>query len=272
MNWGWRPLSLCVVIIPPASMLSCGGQTSSNSPPTPSIGVSSLSLGSVTLEQGGGTQAVAVTLSRSNFTGSVTLSVSTLPTGVTANITQPGTGNSGSISLQAASNAALVNNQSITVTAGGTGVASATGSFSLTVNPPPSGGISEQVIVVGHTESFDFPSANAVQPSYSGTPDGFVTSIRLTISTTSQYTFSTFLGGSSSEQIRDLFLDAQGNVYVAGRTDSSNLPTTPGAFQPNYPGGPESGFVAKFSPSGQLLFLTHLGGSGPLSLRVKTRI
>ena len=100
----------------------------------PSIAISSVSPGSVTLVQAGSPQSVTVSLTLSNYAGSITLVTSTLPSGVTATYTQPGTGNSGSITLQAASNAALVSNQTITITASGSGVSSATSSFSLTVN------------------------------------------------------------------------------------------------------------------------------------------
>jgi len=83
-----------------------------------------------------------VNLTRSNYTGNITLATSTLPSGVSANITQPGTGNSGIITLQAVSNGALVSNQTITITASGSGATSVTAAFSLTVNPPPSIAIS----------------------------------------------------------------------------------------------------------------------------------
>ena len=100
----------------------------------PSIAISSVSPGSITLVPGGSSQAVTVNLTETNYTGSVTLATSTLPTGVTAVITQPGAGSSGSITLQAASNAALETGQTIAITASGSGVSSATSSFSLTVN------------------------------------------------------------------------------------------------------------------------------------------
>ena len=100
---------------------------------TGSIAISGVSPGSVSLVQGGSAQSVGVTLSRSNYTGSVTLSTSSLPSGVTATITQPGTGTSGSISLSAASSATLVSGQTITITASGSGVSSATATFTLTV-------------------------------------------------------------------------------------------------------------------------------------------
>jgi hypothetical protein len=97
---------------------------------------------SITLVQGGSAQSVAVTLTRTNFTGSVSLSASGLPTGVTPSYTQPGTGNSGSISLTAASSATLVSGQPITITASGSGVGSVSSSFSLTVSQAASIAIS----------------------------------------------------------------------------------------------------------------------------------
>jgi subtilase family serine protease len=106
------------------------------------IAISGVSPGSLTLVQGGSGQAVTVNLTRTNYTNSITLATSTLPTGVTATYTQPGTGNSGSITLQAASNAALVTNQTVTITASGSGVSSVTSTFSLTVNAAPSIAIS----------------------------------------------------------------------------------------------------------------------------------
>ncbi len=73
--------------------------------------------------------------------------------------------------------------------------------------------------------------------------------------------FSTYLGGSDLDQVRDLFIDNQGNVYVTGRTASTDFPTTASVFQRTYNGGPQDAFVAKFSRNGQLLFSTYLGGS-----------
>jgi hypothetical protein len=102
----------------------------------PSIAISSVNPASVTIYQGGSAQVVSVGLTRNAYSGSVTLTATNLPSGVTPTYTQPGTGSSGSISLKASSSATLVTNQTITVTASGSGVTSVTSTFSLTVNPP----------------------------------------------------------------------------------------------------------------------------------------
>lgn len=83
--------------------------------------------------------------------------------------------------------------------------------------------------------------------------------------------------------IRAVATDADGNVYVTGVTGGASTPTgftnsfpvTPGVFQPvwgshscQYPTPPPNGlwckdaFVAKFSPTGKLVYASYLGGSG----------
>ncbi|HEY8119788.1 MAG TPA: hypothetical protein VII78_00590, partial [Myxococcota bacterium] len=71
--------------------------------------------------------------------------------------------------------------------------------------------------------------------------------------------FSTYLGSTGPDWVRDVVYDAAGNLYAVGGSRSSNLPTTPGTAQPVF-GGYEDAFVAKFSPKGKLLWATYLGG------------
>jgi hypothetical protein len=77
--------------------------------------------------------------------------------------------------------------------------------------------------------------------------------------------FSTYLGGSTPVQARtfaqNCACDAQGNVYVTGATDASDLPVSPNAYQPSpASNSTQSAFVAKYNPNGQLLWCTYLGG------------
>jgi hypothetical protein len=128
----------------------------------PSITIGSVNPGSITLVQGGSAQSVAVSLTRNAYSGSVTLSTSALPSGVTATFAEPGTGNAGSISLKAASNPALVSNQTITITASGSRVASVTATFSLTVSAPSASSIAISSVSPGSITLVQGGSAQSV--------------------------------------------------------------------------------------------------------------
>jgi uncharacterized protein (TIGR03437 family) len=78
--------------------------------------------------------------------------------------------------------------------------------------------------------------------------------------------YATYYGGAGNEAPRAIGTDAAGNVYIAGETTTQALPTTKGVVQPTYGGetiSPFTGdaFIAKFTPSGSLLYVTYLGGS-----------
>jgi hypothetical protein len=75
--------------------------------------------------------------------------------------------------------------------------------------------------------------------------------------------FSTFLGGSSEETPAGIVVDAAGNSYVVGTTQSPDYPTTVGAFsRAGAVNGVTDVFVAKINPTGTaLVYSTFLGGS-----------
>lgn len=95
--------------------------------------------------------------------------------------------------------------------------------------------------------------------------------------------YASFMGGGSTDaNIAPLSfgfgtaVDAAGNFYVTGQTNTTDFPVTPGAFMTSCPtaGGAcvygVADFVAKFSSKGELIYSTYLAGdpNGPES-RVK---
>jgi PKD repeat protein len=75
--------------------------------------------------------------------------------------------------------------------------------------------------------------------------------------------FSTFLGGSGTDQCMDVATDAEGCTYVVGQTDSPDFPTTLGVFETDYFGYTYDIFVAKLAPGGDsLVYSTYLGDEG----------
>ena len=71
--------------------------------------------------------------------------------------------------------------------------------------------------------------------------------------------WSTYFGGSGTEQAGDVLVDPSGNIYITGRTSSDNGIATLGAHQSAFVGSFDA-FIAKFSPTGTLLWATYLGG------------
>jgi hypothetical protein len=113
--------------------------------------------------------------------------------------------------------------------------------------------------VAGTTYSSDFPTATAFDGTFNGgTYDAFVTKLS---PAGNSLVYSTYLGGSSGENVRRIAVDKGGKLYVTGETASSDFPAiTP--FDGSYNGGWDA-FVTKFSAAGNTVdYSTYLGGSG----------
>ena len=73
--------------------------------------------------------------------------------------------------------------------------------------------------------------------------------------------YSTYLGGNATDVGYGIALDSSANAYVTGYTQSSNFPTTAGAFQTTL-GGSDDAFISKLNSSGSMLvYSTYLGGN-----------
>lgn len=129
-----------------------------------------------------------------------------------------------------------------------------------------------QAYVVGFTFSSDFPTtAGAHDTAFNTTTCTFgsltnncrdVFAVKLD-ATGSFLQYGTYIGGSGDDFTYRADLDASGNIYVMGMTDSSDFPTTGTAFDTTYNGGGTDAFVAKLDSTGSsLLYATYLGGTG----------
>jgi RHS repeat-associated protein len=97
-----------------------------------------------------------------------------------------------------------------------------------------------QPTVVGSTGSSNFPTYHAFQASSGGGTDAFIA--RLT--TTGTLSYSSYYGGSGTDEARAVAVDARGDAYMTGDTNSTNLPGTAGNYQGSNGGGYDA-FAAK---------------------------
>ena len=112
--------------------------------------------------------------------------------------------------------------------------------------------------VTGVTFSSNFPVANAVQNQFQGGAfDAFVTKIN---PAGTALAYSTYLGGNDDDRGYRVRLDAAGNAYVAGSTESPNFPTA-SPYQSSLNGIVDA-FVTKLTPTGTVSYSTFIGGSG----------
>ena len=125
---------------------------------------------------------------------------------------------------------------------------------------------SSNAYVTGSATSSNFPvTPGAFQTIYGGNGDAFISKLNPADST---LVYSTYLGGSNADWGGAVAVDSSGNAYVTGTADSSDFPTTPGAFQSTcaggsgYPSPCRDGFVSKLGAAGSaLVYSTYLGGS-----------
>jgi len=112
--------------------------------------------------------------------------------------------------------------------------------------------------VTGETASSNFPGAS---DNLRGTSDAFVAKIA---ADGSSLIYSTYVGGSGAESGNGIAVDAAGDAFVAGGTQSPDFPTSTGAFQTApKAGNTGSAFLFKLSPDGKTLtYSTYLGGTG----------
>jgi hypothetical protein len=144
---------------------------------------------------------------------------------------------------------------------------------------------SSNVYITGSTAATDFPTTpGAYQTVNRGGRDTFIAKFNTSLSGAASLVYSTYLGGSGNCDGGDggygspfvngsnyystpaIAVDSSGAAYVTGETNSSDFPTTQGAFDRTYhPTNPFGGdvYITKLKPDGTgLVYSTLLGGTG----------
>jgi hypothetical protein len=108
------------------------------------------------------------------------------------------------------------------------------------------------IYFTGSTNSTNFPLAQPFQSALGGNYDAFV--VKFNVATGP--VLSSYLGGSAGENSYGdganfyetaVAVDNSGHIYMAGRTDSADFPTTPHAFDTTFNGPAYDGFLTKIS-------------------------
>ena len=111
--------------------------------------------------------------------------------------------------------------------------------------------------VTGQTTSPNLPTVNALQPTYAGGVDAFVTKLN---AAGTALVYSTYLGGTAVDLGSDIAVGPTGSAGVTGFTRSDDFPTA-SPVQAVYAGNADA-FVAQLASSGSALIeATYLGGT-----------
>ncbi|MDH4158360.1 MAG: SBBP repeat-containing protein [candidate division Zixibacteria bacterium] len=110
--------------------------------------------------------------------------------------------------------------------------------------------------VCGATSATDFPTVGPMQMNNAGDYDAFVLKLS---PTGDNLVYSTFFGGSGGDKANALAVMNNGEVFVGGKTESSDLPLT--VPYDNSLGGTCDAFVARLTAAGDAaVYASYLGG------------
>ena len=118
--------------------------------------------------------------------------------------------------------------------------------------------------VTGNTVNGLPTTGGAYQTTFGGgggNGDAFVMEFN---ATGSGLVYSTYLGGNGGDTGQAIAIDGNGNAYITGGTESTNFPTTTGAYQTAYKStsGGWNVFVTELNSSGTtLIYSSYIGGT-----------
>jgi hypothetical protein len=118
------------------------------------------------------------------------------------------------------------------------------------------------IIVGGFTFSNNFPISNAMDPSFTGISEGFISCFN---SAGTAISSSSFWGGNNIDEVTDLLSYNSNSFYVCGNTASSlNFPISLGSYDNSFNGSLDA-FVSKFDYNSNIPTMstsTYFGAAG----------
>ncbi len=112
--------------------------------------------------------------------------------------------------------------------------------------------------LTGSTESEDFPATTS---SYDSTHNGELDVFVCKFKSDGELDWATFIGGSDDEKGYDINIEF-GAVTLVGYSDSTDFPTTDGAYDTDLDGMRDSFFIFLGSDGDEIGYSTFIGGSG----------
>ncbi|MFP5436392.1 MAG: SBBP repeat-containing protein, partial [Bacteroidia bacterium] len=113
------------------------------------------------------------------------------------------------------------------------------------------------IYLAGYTNSVSAIASGGAQNALAGSYDAFL--VKFTSSGTRSW--GTYFGATGRDHGYTCALDASGNVYLSGFSESATGIAS-GGFQSTFGGGTQDAFLAKFSSTGSRLWSTYYGGTG----------
>jgi len=113
--------------------------------------------------------------------------------------------------------------------------------------------------LAGSTASMDFPAPAGQHPVFAGgATDAFLAHVS---ADGAALLSSAYIGGTGDDEALALAVPAFGDVYLAGRTSSTDFPTH-NPLQASFGGGAEDAFLIHMAADGTVFHSTYYGGSG----------
>lgn len=120
-----------------------------------------------------------------------------------------------------------------------------------------------RIYVAGNTSSDNFPIGNEpFQATYHGQGDMFLIRVDPEKTGLDGIDYGTFIGGNGVDSAESIHLDAEGNVYIAGYTTSTDMPVAGSAPQLQSAGAADLYVIKLAIPSNQVSFATYFGDGG----------